>query len=235
MFAAKRSSNLSCGNSWAGIGQSLLDSATWRCAKLLRMTSERLLAYRKTYIAMLISSVLSLIASLVLSIDAWKLAGNPNSKFACDINAVVSCGKVAKAWQSTLLGFPNSFIGLMTEPVVITVAIAGLGLVSFPKLFLRVAHVVYGLGLIFALWLLSQSFFVIKAFCPWCLLVTVSTVTVFSTMTRINLVENTWNLSEANYTKVMNFLDRGWGRVIYSAIYTFLAIAIILKYGNQIF
>lgn len=199
------------------------------------MTTERLLAYRKTYIAMLISSILSLIASLVLSIDAWKLASNPNSKFACDINAVVSCGKVAKSWQSTLLGFPNAFIGLMTEPVVITVAIAGLGLVTFPKLFLRVAHVVYGLGLIFALWLLSQSFFVIKAFCPWCLLVTVSTITVFSTMTRINLAENTWNLSDANYQKVMNFLDQGWGRVIYAAIYSFLAIAIILKYGNQIF
>lgn len=193
------------------------------------------MAYRKTYIAMLISSILSLIASLVLSIDAWKLASNPNSKFACDINAVVSCGKVAKSWQSTLLGFPNAFIGLMTEPVVITVAIAGLGLVTFPKQFLRVAHVVYGLGLIFALWLLSQSFFVIKAFCPWCLLVTVSTITVFSTMTRINLAENTWNLSEVNYQRVMNFLDQGWGRVIYAAIYSFLAIAIILKYGNQIF
>jgi uncharacterized membrane protein len=199
------------------------------------MTVERLREYRKTYVAMLISSVLSLIASLVLSIDAWKLAAKPNSKFACDINAVVSCGKVAKSWQSTLLGFPNAFLGLMTEPVVITVAIAGLGLVTFPKLFLKVAHVVYGAGLVFALWLLSQSFFVIKAFCPWCLLVTISTITVFSTMTRINLKENTWNLSEKNYTRVNEFLDRGWGRVIYAAIYTFLAIAIILKYGNQIF
>ena len=197
--------------------------------------TERLLAYRKTYLAMLISSTLSLIASLVLAIDAWKLAGNPNSKFACDINAVVSCGKVAKAWQSNLLGFPNPFIGLMTEPVVITVAIAGLSLVTFPKLFMRVAHVVYGLGLVFALWLLSQSFFVIKAFCPWCLLVTVSTVTVFSTITRVVLMENTWNLSEANHAKVVNFLERGWGKVIYTAIYAFLAIAIILKYGNQIF
>ena len=197
--------------------------------------TERLLAYRKTYLAMLISSTLSLIASLVLAIDAWKLAGNPNSKFACDINAVVSCGKVAKAWQSNLLGFPNPFIGLMTEPVVITVAIAGLSLVTFPKLFMRVAHVVYGLGLVFALWLLSQSFVVIKAFCPWCLLVTVSTVTVFSTITRVVLMENTWNLSEANYAKVVNFLERGWGKVIYTAIYAFLAIAIILKYGNQIF
>ncbi len=199
------------------------------------MTVERLREYRKTYVAMLISSVLSLIASLVLSIDAWKLAAKPNSKFACDINAVVSCGKVAKSWQSTLLGFPNAFLGLMTEPVVITVAIAGLGLVTFPKLFLKVAHVVYGAGLVFALWLLSQSFFVIKAFCPWCLLVTVSTITVFSTMTRINLKENTWNLSEKSYARVNDFLDRGWGRVIYAAIYTFLAIAIILKYGNQIF
>ena len=199
------------------------------------MTIERMRAYRKTYVAMLISSTLSLIASLVLSIDAWKLAGNPKSKFACDINAVVSCGKVAKSWQSTLLGFPNSFIGLMTEPVVITVAIAGLALVAFPKGFLRVAHVVYGLGLIFALWLLSQSFFVIKAFCPWCLLVTVSTITVFSTMSRIVIMENVWNLSESTHEKAVNFLEKGWGRVIYSAIYSFLAIAIILKYGNQIF
>ena len=199
------------------------------------MTIERMRAYRKTYVAMLISSTLSLIASLVLSIDAWKLAGNPKSKFACDINAVVSCGKVAKSWQSTLLGFPNSFIGLMTEPVVITVAIAGLALVAFPKGFLRVAHVIYGLGLIFALWLLSQSFFVIKAFCPWCLLVTVSTITVFSTMSRIVIMENVWNLSESTHEKAVNFLEKGWGRVIYSAIYSFLAIAIILKYGNQIF
>jgi len=199
------------------------------------MSVERLRDYRKTYIAMLISSALSLIASLVLSIDAWKLAGNPASKFACDINAVVSCGKVAKAWQSTLLGFPNSFIGLMTEPVVITIAVAGLGLVTFPKIFLRVAHVVYGLGLVFALWLLSQSFFVIKAFCPWCLLVTISTITVFSTMTRINIMENTWDLSEDKYQRIINFLNAGWGRVIYAAIYSFLAIAIVLKYGNQIF
>ena len=199
------------------------------------MPIERMRAYRKTYVAMLISSTLSLIASLVLSIDAWKLAGNPKSKFACDINAVVSCGKVAKSWQSTLLGFPNSFIGLMTEPVVITVAIAGLALVAFPKGFLRVAHVIYGLGLIFALWLLSQSFFVIKAFCPWCLLVTVSTITVFSTMSRIVIMENVWNLSDSTHEKAINFLEKGWGRVIYSAIYSFLAIAIILKYGNQIF
>lgn len=198
-------------------------------------TVERLRAYRKTYWAMLVSSTLSLIASLVLSYDAVKLAGSPSSKLSCDINAVVSCGKVAKTWQSTLLGFPNSFIGLMLEPVVITLAIAGLSLVVFPRKFMRVAHVGYGLGLLFALWLLSQSLFVIHALCPWCLLVTISTVTVFSTITRVAILENIWNFSEARHASLVEFLDRGWGRVLYTVTYAVLILAIYFKYGQELF
>jgi uncharacterized membrane protein len=198
-------------------------------------TVERLRQYRKTYWAMLVSSTLSLIASLVLSYDAVKLAGTPSSKLSCDINAIVSCGKVAKSWQSSLLGFPNSFLGLMLEPVVITVAIAGLSLVVFPRKFMRVAHVGYGLGLLFAFWLLSQSLFVIHALCPWCLLVTISTVTVFSTITRVVILENVWNLSEERQQKLVNLLDRGWGRVIYTVTYAVLILGIYFKYGQDLF
>jgi len=104
--------------------------------------------------------------------------------------------------------------------------------VAFPRRFLKVAHVGYGLGLLFALWLLSQSFFVIKAFCPWCMLVTVSTITVFSTMTRINLLENTWGLSAKRHAQVVDFLERGWGRVIYTVVYAVLILAIYFKYGK---
>lgn len=197
-------------------------------------TVQRLRAYRKTYWAMLVSATLSLIASLVLSYDAIKLAATPSGKLACDINAVISCGKVAKSWQSELLGFPNSFIGLMLEPVIITVAIAGLSLVTFPRTFMRVAHVGYGLGLVFALWLLSQSLFVINALCPWCLLVTISTVTVFSTITRVAIMENIWSLSSERHEKLVEFLDRGWGRVLYTVTYAVLILAIYFKYGQEI-
>lgn len=197
-------------------------------------TIERLRVHRKTYWAMLVSSTLSLIASLVLSYDAIKLAEAPSSKLSCDINAVVSCGKVAKSWQSSLLGFPNSFIGLMLEPVIITVAIAGLSLVAFPKLFMRVAHVGYGLGLVFALWLLSQSLFVIHALCPWCLLVTISTVTVFSTITRIVLLENHWSFSPERHQRIVDVIERGWGRVLYTVTYAILILAIYFKYGQEI-
>ena len=193
---------------------------------------ERARSYRKTYIFMLVSSLASLVASLVLSVDAIAIAKNAATKLSCDVNAVVSCGKVARSWQSSLLGFPNSFIGLICEPVVISIAVAGLGMVIFPKWFLKAALVVYGFGLTFAFWLLSQSFFVIKAFCPWCLLVTISTVTVFSTMLRINLRENTFNRAPESQEKIINFLDRGWDHVIVTAVYTIILIAIFFKYGK---
>ena len=195
-------------------------------------SAERARSYRKTYIFMLVSSLASLIAALVLSVDAIALAKNAATKLSCDVNAVVSCGKVARSWQSSLLGFPNSFIGLICEPVVISIAVAGLGLVMFPKWFLKAALFVYGAGLAFAFWLLSQSFFVIKAFCPWCLLVTISTVTVFSTMLRINLRENTFNLTAERQGKVVNFLDKGWDHVIVAAVYSIILIAIFIKYGK---
>jgi uncharacterized membrane protein len=184
-------------------------------------------SYRKTYITMLVSSILSLGASLVLSVDSITLAKNAGSKLFCDINAVVSCGKVALSWQSNLLGFPNAFLGLICEPVVIT-----LGRTKFPKWFLKTALAVYFIGLSFALWLLSQSFFVIKAFCPWCLVVTISTVTVFSTMLRVNLYENTFNMSPARYEKVAGFLHKGWDYVVVTAVYSILVLAIIFKYGK---
>ena len=198
-------------------------------------TIERLRSYRKTYIAMLVSSFLSLVAALVLAIDAVKLAAQPAGQLSCDINAVLSCGTVAKAWQSQLLGFPNSFIGLMTEPVVMTVAVAGLGLVTFPRWFMRAAHIVYGAGLIFALWLLSQSLFVINSLCPWCLLVTGSTITVFSTITRVVLLENSWNFAPERQEKIVAFLERGWGRVMYAGSYATIAIVIFVKYGSELF
>ena len=193
---------------------------------------ERLSRYRKTYLAMLLTSIASLGASLVLAIEAIDLAKNANAKFACDVNAIVSCGKVAKSWQSNLFGFPNPFLGLMLESVIITVAILGLSRVELPKRFLKVALIGYGAGFLFAMWLFSQSYFVIKAFCPWCLIVTISTITVFSTMLRVNLFENTFNLAQEKQLKVEAFLTRGWDHVIVAGIYTIMLTAVFFKYGK---
>lgn len=142
---------------------------------------------RGLFIGMLFSALLSLTAALVLSIDAWKLAGDPASVFACDLNSVVSCGKVAASWQAELLGFPNAFIGLMCEPVVVTLAVAGLAGVKFPRWFMNTAQAVYLAGLIFAYWLFYEAVAHIGALCPWCLCITVGTTLVFFTLLRYNI------------------------------------------------
>jgi len=188
---------------------------------------------KKAYWVMLISSLISLSAALVLAVDAIKLAKDANTSLSCNINAVISCGKVAVSWQSNLLGFPNAFLGLICEPVIITIAIAGILGVVFPKKFLLVAMFFYSAGLIFAIWLFTQSYFVIGAFCPWCLLVTTSTVTVFSSMLKINIIENTFGKDNSN-SRALEMVKLGRDRLIVVFIFTILAMMILVKYHNYI-
>jgi uncharacterized membrane protein len=189
---------------------------------------------RNAYLTMLVSASLSLFAAMILSIDAFKLAKDVNTELSCSINAVVSCGKVALSWQSTVFGFPNSFIGLMFESAVITIAIAGLMQVRFPNSLMRIAFFIYSAALFFALWLFSQSFFVIKAFCPWCMLVTVSTISVFMSMLRINIYQNSFNWSEVNHQIVLRFILQGRDYAAMYIIYAVIAAGIIWKYGTYI-
>ena len=141
------------------------------------------------FVEMLLSSILGLVASLVLSVDAIRLAEDPLADLSCNISDTISCATVGLTWQANLLGFPNAFLGLITEPVVITIAVAALGGVRFPRWFMITAQVVYSIGLAFAYWLFYQAYFVIGAMCPWCLLITATTTLVFASMTRINILE----------------------------------------------
>lgn len=144
---------------------------------------------RGSWVAMLVWSAASLTASFVLAIEAVTLAGDRGAVFSCDINAVVSCGTVGSSWQASVFGFPNAFLGLVSEPVVLTLAVAGLAGVRFPRWLMLAAQVGYTLGLALAYWLLYQAIFHIGAVCPWCLLVTVATTFVFVEMTRINVIQ----------------------------------------------
>ena len=180
---------------------------------------------------MLVSSLLSLIASLVLSIEAIHLAREPGAALACDINEVISCGKVGITWQANLFGWPNAFLGLIAEPVVITIAVASLGKVKFPRWFMLSAQIVYTIGLAFAYWLFFQSMFVINALCPWCLLITVSTTLVFTSLTHVNIRDNNLYLSERWHNRLQAGLRMGIDALVVTLWLLFLVMAVVLKYG----
>lgn len=190
---------------------------------------------RWIFASMLVGAVLSLIASFVLSQEAIELAKNPDAVLACSVNIVLNCAKVGVHPSAHIFGFPNSFLGMMAEPVVITVAIAGLSGMKFGRKFMFAAQIGYTLGLIFAFWLFSQSYFVIGALCPWCLLVTATTTFVWFAITRYNIRENNLYLKGGIKRAAHKFIEKDYDKVVLFSIILLLVAAILLKYGGQLF
>lgn len=190
---------------------------------------------RWIFASMLVGAILSLIASFVLSVEAIELAKNANAVLACNFNAVLNCATVGLHPSAHLFGFPNSFLGLIAEPIVITVAIAGLAGTKFPRLFMFVAQIGYTLGLIFAFWLFGMSYFVIGALCPWCLLVTATTTFVWFAITRYNIREGNLYLPAKLEKKLHGFIDKDYDKVILFAVVFILVAAILGKYGPYLF
>lgn len=199
---------------------------------------ERVHRFRQTngwlFGTMLFSACLSLLASFVLSVDAIELARDPSANLACNINQVISCGTVGASWQASLLGFPNAFLGLIAEPVVITIAVASLAGVKFPRGFMLAAQVVYTIGFVFAYWLFFQAMYVIGALCPWCLLVTLSTTLVFVTLTHVNLRDGNLFLPPRAQQAALSALRLGVDAFVVVAWLLGLAVLIISHYGTAL-
>lgn len=190
---------------------------------------------RWIFISMLVGALLSLLAAFVLSVESIQLAKNPDAQLSCSINIVLNCATVAKHPSANLLGFPNSFIGMMAEPVVITVAIAGLAGIAFPRRFMFVAQIGYTLGLIFAWYLFYTSFVVIGALCPWCLLVTLTTTMVWFAITRYNTREENLYLPKKASKTLQGWIAKDYDKFMLASIVVVAIAAIIIKYGDGLF
>lgn len=187
------------------------------------------------WVVMLLSSTVSLVASFVLAVEAITLAENPSADLGCDINAVLSCGTVASSWQASVFGFPNAFLGLVAEPVVITIAVAALSGVRFPRPFMLAAQLVYTIGLGLAYWLFYQAMFDIGALCPWCLLITVATTLVFFEMTRINVVHDNLYLPQRMQRTLVTAMRWNLDVMAVTAWLLVLVLMVVLRYGNALF
>jgi uncharacterized membrane protein len=190
---------------------------------------------RGIFVSMLVGAIFSLIAAFVLATEAVELAGNPFARLSCSINEVVNCATVAVHPSASLFGFPNSFLGLLAEPVVITVAIAGIGGVKFPRKFMFAAQICYTLGFFFAYYLLYVSTFDIGALCPWCLLVTLSTTFVFFSMTRYNIGEGNLYLSDKLARRSNKFIKKDYDTLVMALFIVMVTTVIVIKYGSALF
>ncbi|MDM7830854.1 vitamin K epoxide reductase family protein [Cellulomonas edaphi] len=189
----------------------------------------------RTGIEMVISGFLGLIASFVLSVDALKLAKNPDAELSCSFNAVLNCATVAKQWQATVIGdIPNAFFGIAAEAVVITVAVAIIGGVFFPRWYMLAAQAVYTVGFLFAYWLFYESITEIHALCPWCLMITATTTLVWAGLTRLNVREGHLVLPGRAGPWARRFVASGYDWFVTIGLLVVLVIIILVNYGGSI-
>lgn len=194
----------------------------WRAMRNWRRGSvkkERLAA-----LVLLTGALIGLLAAFVLSVEALVAAGRSDVVLSCDINAVLSCSAVASHWSAKLLGFPNSLIGLATLPVVVTIGVALLAGVKFPRWFMRAAQ--YGVlaGLLFAGWMFYMSLSVIQVLCPWCLVTDVAMLLMVYGMTRHNVLSGV-----INWPWLRRMVEKQFDT---AALFGLVALGVALIIGN---
>jgi uncharacterized membrane protein len=111
-------------------------------------------------------------------------ATDPDAVLVCDMNSVLSCSTVLDAWQSRVLGVPNSLVGLILFAILFTGALTALLGSRHAPLTLRV---LWGLTVFFAFfasWFMIQTALVIGALCLWCTAITTAVLALVLVYTR---------------------------------------------------
>ena len=185
---------------------------------------------RRTSLEMIISGSIGLFTSFVLSIEAWQLAADSSARFGCDISSGLSCSAVAQTWQARILGFPNAFLGIFFEAVVLAISVGIFAGVKFPRWYMLGTNLLYTIALFFAFWLFGQSYFIIQVLCPWCLLITLTTTLVFGGITRINIRDRVIPAPEGLRRIVAQGLDWAlWGLIVFGVL-----AMVVAKYGLKL-
>ncbi len=185
-------------------------------------------------IVMAIFSFFALLAAFQLSVDKIHLLEHPDSKLPCSINVVLNCASVMKTPQASLLGFPNSFLGIIGFSIFLFFAISSLMGTKYTRAIIKLLLAGILGAWIFALWLFFDSLYVIQILCPWCLLTTLSTTIVFATLLRIVLMDNVLGLKKSHLKKVQNQLRKDYDRLFFATALVFLVILIVAQFGDAL-
>ena len=126
---------------------------------------------------LLLAGLAGFAASFILAVEKYWLLTNPFYQPSCSVNETISCGPIMTSDQAAVLGFPNPYLGIAGFAIVAATGamlLAGARLARWYGVGLVIGS---SLGALFVFWLIGQSLFVIKALCPYCMVVWAATLT----------------------------------------------------------
>lgn len=133
-----------------------------------------------------VSGFIGLIAALALSIEKIETLINPQQSLSCDLSVLVQCSANLNSPIGSVFGFPNPFLGLAGFSVVAAVGVASMATAGLARWFWVGMNVGIGGALLFVVWLIGQSIYVLGTLCPWCLIVWAVTIPLFVFVTGRN-------------------------------------------------
>lgn len=122
------------------------------------------------WIAVLASIGLS--AAVILSIEKIALLIEPAHHTSCSLSPIVACSPVIASEQASVLGFPNSFVGIFAFSVLLAAAMTILaGAKNLNKLWWRTLLAGVIAGATFCIWLFHEGVYEIGKLCLYCMIV----------------------------------------------------------------
>src|SRR5713101_4070272 len=135
---------------------------------------------KRSALLALVFALVGLGASVAAAYVHYHLLFDPRYTSFCDINATVSCTEVYQSRFSTLWGIPVSIFGGIWFVWAALLSVGGL--VARPQVRESIPGYLFALStlaLAAALYLLYASVFILKAYCPMCLLTDAAIVGLF--------------------------------------------------------
>ena len=166
---------------------------------------------------LIVAASIGFFAAFRLTVDKVGLFVEPTVAPSCNLSVLVQCGVNLKSWQGSLFGFPNPLIGIAGWVAPFFVGVAILSGVRFARWFWIAFNVGITGALVFVIWLISQSVFVLGTLCPWCMVTWAVVIPTFWLVTLYNL-------------KVGNIPVAPRARRLFEAAYGYVPLITLLSY-----
>jgi uncharacterized membrane protein len=138
-------------------------------------------------IFLIVAGAIGWFSAFQLTLDKFLVLTDPGAALNCNFSVIVQCGKNLTSPQGSVLGFPNPIIGLGAFIAPIAVGVSILAGARFARWYCIAFNVGILGALVFVIWLISQSIYVLGTLCPWCMVVWSVTIPMFLLVTLYNV------------------------------------------------
>lgn len=182
----------------------------------------------KLYAVMTIGSAIGLVASFLQMMDVITFLKDSGAMLACNISESLSCSTVFSSQQASVLGPPNALISTIMFCFLLAIALVGLTGGVIPKRIRFISHFLAIFTLVFGMWFLYESIFVIQSLCIFCIFNTFGLLLINATWLKINYLDVRTNARIGLLLK--NLVEKNFDILIWSLIAVLVAASAMIKF-----